>query len=73
MSFPGQRVNVYIVLLDVAKFILWGGTIFYYHGAIYECVFSTAPTTDVKVLEFCQSDRWEIVQCVFNWHFSCHE
>ena len=36
--------------------------------------FLIALPTDVKLLDFCQSDRGEIVsQYNFNWHFSYHE
>ena len=75
MSFLGQRVNAYVVLLDVAKFYSMGIVSFFITMSnIKSAYFLTALPTVVKLLDFCQPDRGEIVtQCNFNWHFSYYE
>ena len=68
--FLGQRINSFVILLVMAKFPSRGCEILY---IMYESPwFSTvSPTVLVKLLDFCQSDRLELIPwCDLNLHLS---
>lgn len=74
VGWLGQRVNAYDILLDAAKFPCIGVIPFCIPIIkLWEYLFpKVLPIKyDVKVLGFCQYDRWEIAShCSFNLHFS---
>lgn len=77
VGWLGQRVNAHDIFLDTAKFPCIG-VIPYCIPIIklWEYLFpKVLPIKyDVKVLGFCQYDRWEIASnCSFNLHFSYDE
>lgn len=74
MGLLGEKVNTYVVLLNIAKFPSTEVARFCISANNVWGYFSIASLSEfiVKLLIFCQSNGW-VSQCSFNLHFCYYE